>query len=135
MQIKPAFKDYKELWRVNVCTDHTNTQFDLVCFTGERISGYAKANKRNYAVMSDKLITYSNGTTGYDEEAKFRRENFVIGSRYNPLEVNGFYVYPVYAGATAVIDGGIRIGFIVRKMALIDKVKKYLSKALKTFRV
>ena len=129
MQIKPAYKEYKELWREKVCVDDTNIQYDLVCFKAKRSSkGIAKLKIKNYRVLSNKLTYFNNGATAYSSEAYFRNRNFVLGGYYNPIRKRGFDIYPVFAGSTAIIENGIRIYFIVRKLTITEKIKSLFYK-------
>lgn len=83
-----------------VCEDHLAKKFFL-----------CKNNKGKLLVMNDRLKLHTNSARSYEEEAVFRNENFILGNYMNPLVVAGYTIYPVFAGATGLIEGGVRIYF------------------------
>ncbi len=128
MQIKPAFIKYKELWREFYAKDDRGIEYDLVCFVGKRTYGHVKCKKKEYAIMDKKLYTWGNGATSYEETMFFRGDvNFALSTGYKPRVIKGIEIYPVWTGGTGMIENGIKIRHILRKITIYDKVFNFIE--------
>lgn len=109
MQIKPFFTSYEELQRIPLFCDDRGCNYSLVIFRGihgipckvcdsrylkscsacrfEQYTVYEEAR-----VMSDKLETFANGSTAYEEDLFWKSiirepKSFIVGSNYGSYEL------------------------------------------------
>lgn len=134
MQIKPFFEKYKEIKRIPLGVDDAGFGFSLVHFKG--LEKVAKNKKGKYVrkprkfnewrVLMDKKTIWQNGAISYEEEVHYQNaNNRILDESYmNSIKVDKFELFPVYAGATAIVKDGIRVYFHVRKIAWYKRIFK-----------
>ena len=127
MQIKPFFKEYKEIKRIPLCKDGRNENYSFVHFKGKTTDG-RKYNE--WRVMSDTLTQWANKATSYEENLFFPNESIrIFGESYFcPKEIGKFELFPVYAGPTGYITNGIQVYVHIRKIPFLRRLRRKLNK-------